>query len=457
MTYIDLADRLFEAGARLTLAGDEARGGRLLAGAERVAALGNKAHAMSDGELLDALGLEEDDMAFVGELDDDALPGAPDVAPAPGSPWRLMRIEGVGPARAVAIARALGVNTVDDLAEFARAGELTRVKGIGAKRAKELAEAIEKELGRAAERQRIRERLADRLATGANLAAEALAIESGQHTWEGTGVGPVVDARTRISDILRCPETLRTGFRIDEDAAFCIGSARFYRVSDGVIDMLTAHSGAAPAQALMETPLYSRGYEQYFRPALTRLVTTQTVDDSIRLSVAMLRLQHRQRVLDVGCGTGNFTRSIANEVSPDQGIVVGLDRSEPMLHRAESLRRQAALDHVVFVRGDALRLPFVDGAFDRVHCSAALQLMPSPELVVREFARVVRPGGRVVIATFVRSTRGWVRRAQRALGPLKGFHWFDPDELMAMIRDAGLAVREEVLEGAAITVAAERT
>jgi ubiquinone/menaquinone biosynthesis C-methylase UbiE len=89
-----------------------------------------------------------------------------------------------------------------------------------------------------------------------------------------------------------------------------------------------------------------------------------------------------QSVLEVGCGTGHFTRWLR-----EQGLAaVGLDLSEEMLAEAK------ALDGVLLVRGDAHRLPFADGAFDLVAFVTALEFLDGPQQALAEALRVARRG-----------------------------------------------------------------
>ena len=94
-----------------------------------------------------------------------------------------------------------------------------------------------------------------------------------------------------------------------------------------------------------------------------------------RAALADLALGTRERVLDVGAGTGELTRVLRDETD---GTVVALDADGDLL--AESTGPRAV--------GDATRLPFADGAFDLVVCQALLVNLPDPEQAVREFARV---------------------------------------------------------------------
>jgi SAM-dependent methyltransferase len=101
-----------------------------------------------------------------------------------------------------------------------------------------------------------------------------------------------------------------------------------------------------------------------------------------REALADLDLSSADRVLDVGCGSGEFTRVLAEE-SP--GRVVGADRDPDLLAAADCEA----------VRADAHALPFPDGTFDVVACQTLLVNLPDPARALSEFARVARAGGRV--------------------------------------------------------------
>jgi ubiquinone/menaquinone biosynthesis C-methylase UbiE len=93
-------------------------------------------------------------------------------------------------------------------------------------------------------------------------------------------------------------------------------------------------------------------------------------------------------LLDVGCGPGTITAGLATRVSP--GRVVGLETSESILELARAEVGNAPIEFRV---GDAMALPFEDGAFDVVHAHQVLQHLQDPVGALREMARVCRPGG----------------------------------------------------------------
>lgn len=131
-------------------------------------------------------------------------------------------------------------------------------------------------------------------------------------------------------------------------------------------------------------------------PVYDRLNTVMTLgaDQGWRRAAARAcGLVSGGQALDVACGTGKLTVLLAAAVGPT-GRVVGLDASEEMLEIAR--RQSGAGDQVVFVRGDALALPFADGTFDAAAIAFGLRNLADYRRGLAEMARVVRPGGRVV-------------------------------------------------------------
>ena len=102
-----------------------------------------------------------------------------------------------------------------------------------------------------------------------------------------------------------------------------------------------------------------------------------------------------ERVLEVGCGTGVVVRDLASRVGR-RGEVVGVDASRRLLDRARVLCRETTARARVALRvGDGARLPFAANRFDAALAITVILHVADPLRVVREMARVTRPGGRV--------------------------------------------------------------
>jgi SAM-dependent methyltransferase len=134
---------------------------------------------------------------------------------------------------------------------------------------------------------------------------------------------------------------------------------------------------------------------------------------SAQLAVAQIKLLEfaaltpGERVLDIACGTGLVTLDAAHAVRPD-GHVLGIDISEQMIIAARTRARAKELTNVRFERMDAERLDVPNGSFDAALCALGLMYAPDPEQAVREMRRVLRPGGRMVLAVWgERSRCGW--------------------------------------------------
>jgi ubiquinone/menaquinone biosynthesis C-methylase UbiE len=115
----------------------------------------------------------------------------------------------------------------------------------------------------------------------------------------------------------------------------------------------------------------------------------------VPLIVEQARIEPGLRVLDVGCGTGGFSRAIAETAGAS---VVGVDSSARFIAFAAQLAapRHGAVDWVV---GDAERLPFADASFDRVLLSLVLHQLAAPETALAEAMRVIVSGGLALVRT----------------------------------------------------------
>ena len=123
------------------------------------------------------------------------------------------------------------------------------------------------------------------------------------------------------------------------------------------------------------------------------------------LAAAVLR--GGERVLDVACGTGLVSFAAAHAVGP-AGDVLGVDLSGGMVDAARQHAVQRGVSNAAFVRMDAESLALPDASFDVALCALGLMYVPDPEQALREMRRVLRPGGRLVVAVWGERARcGW--------------------------------------------------
>ncbi len=176
--------------------------------------------------------------------------------------------------------------------------------------------------------------------------------------------------------------------------------------------------------------------------------------------------------LDVCCGTGDLTLELASRVAPG-GSVIGCDFSEPMLDLARVKATARAADGVRFEWADALQLPYDAGRFDAVTVGFGVRNFSDRNGGLEEMARVLRPGGRLVVLEFTEPRRPpfstfysiWFDRIVPVLGRLtsdpaaysylaESVHSFpDPPGLAAKMAAAGLiGIRYTILAGGIVTI-----
>jgi SAM-dependent methyltransferase len=114
--------------------------------------------------------------------------------------------------------------------------------------------------------------------------------------------------------------------------------------------------------------------------------------DQKSASYDLLEPASEQRLLDVGCGSGDDVRALARRVAPS-GCVIGIDISEAMIGQA---RKQNAVPCVDYCVADAHALPFADASFDAARVERVMQHVEDPDKALAEMVRVVRAGGIVV-------------------------------------------------------------
>ncbi|MFD3188717.1 class I SAM-dependent methyltransferase [Sedimentitalea sp. HM32M-2] len=146
-----------------------------------------------------------------------------------------------------------------------------------------------------------------------------------------------------------------------------------------------------------------------------------------------------QTVLEIGIGTGLSLPHYRPEVQ-----VTGVDASEEMLQKARERVRNRKLDHVKSLRNmDARDLDFPDNHFDVVAAMHIVSVVPDPEKVVSEMARVCKPGGKVVITNHFAREAGVLAVVERMTAPFANLlGWHSDFDINRILQEDTLSVAE---------------
>ncbi|HEV2292514.1 MAG TPA: bifunctional demethylmenaquinone methyltransferase/2-methoxy-6-polyprenyl-1,4-benzoquinol methylase UbiE [Tepidisphaeraceae bacterium] len=195
-----------------------------------------------------------------------------------------------------------------------------------------------------------------------------------------------------------------------------------------------------------------------------------------RKAVTLATLKPLDKVVDVACGTGDLSVAFAHELrrlhelkmprEDAAGRVVGVDFTYEMLPIARSKSQVGDRNwEIRYVNGDAHSLPLPDGAADVVSIAFGIRNVQDPAAAIREFRRVLRPGGRLIILEFSLPTNPLLRglynfyfrqvlprTATLISGDKTGAYRYLPEsvntfigreQMMAMMREAGFANVEQ--------------
>jgi arsenite methyltransferase len=202
-------------------------------------------------------------------------------------------------------------------------------------------------------------------------------------------------------------------------------------VHDGYLDLL----GERAAEEAEPHGLIQRLWSSGPGAAAYDLVQSQSrkVMAAWQLPVDWLALPEDGVLLDIGSGPGNVTAGLGRRMG-EQGLALGVDLSVPMLTRAV---RAESSRNVGFLRADARELPFRDRVADAVVSVAMLQLAPDPAVVLAQFVRVLKPGGRlaVMVPTVI---GGLMEQAIGLLPGSGGAHFFGDEEIADVLERNGM-------------------
>ncbi len=258
-----------------------------------------------------------------------------------------------------------------------------------------------------------------------------------------------------ILGALQCP-SCRSETPLDQgpEALRCQSCGLKYPFSGGYLDLLPDYEEKiTPIQHVLQFKPAILLYDNVWRPVGYFLTSDRSFSTDLGRITKLVGPDRQRLVLDLACGPGNFTRSIAG--SGENTRVIGFDLARQMLDRARYLTDGDRYPNVEFMRGSALALPFRPGVFDAVNCCGALQLFTDYDQALSEISRVLKVGGDFVCQTVVgpKTTPLWLRMSDR----LMKFGHFKIDELKGQLHDLGLDIVDEELSRASYIFRAAKT
>ncbi len=259
---------------------------------------------------------------------------------------------------------------------------------------------------------------------------------------------------SNLLPFMRCPRCGAGALRPRDADLACENCGARYPVREGLVDMLVggAKEVITPFQRVMQTPLVVSIYENLWRRAGYYLASSRSFEREMQTVLRLASGRSRDRVLDLACGPGVFTRPLAGQTD---GVVVGLDLSRPMLSHARKRLQREGIPNVLLVRASAFSLPFADGAFRYVNCCGALHLFDRPEAALEEIGRVLAPGGFLSVQTTIRPARsvGMAYVLERFIR----FGFFDETGLRELLRRRNFEILESERHRISFTFLAGRS
>jgi ubiquinone/menaquinone biosynthesis C-methylase UbiE len=221
----------------------------------------------------------------------------------------------------------------------------------------------------------------------------------------------------------------------------------------GVLDMMgdDAREVITPFQRLMQSRLIVAVYERIWRRIGYRLASSRSFTRELRTVLRLANGRISDRTLDLACGPGVFTRPLARL---NNGIIIGLDLSRPMLSHAQRQIQKEGLKNILLIRASAFSMPFADATFQYVNCCGALHLFDRPEAALKEIARVLNREGYLGVQTTIRPARS--AGMAYVLEKFIRFGFFDEPELRELLAAHGFHIVDNERHRISFTFLARR-
>jgi ubiquinone/menaquinone biosynthesis C-methylase UbiE/uncharacterized protein YbaR (Trm112 family) len=264
-----------------------------------------------------------------------------------------------------------------------------------------------------------------------------------------------MDLMDRSLKYLCCPGCRTSELERLDPGLRCVRCATEYPIKAGIVDFVPRYRAASgAAQQAMENPDIVEIYEDQWRPWFTSQGSTVTYQDEDAFLLERLTRGPVGCAIDLAPGTGRYARLLADSCAPE--VVLALDISLPMLQKGHAMAREGGYESILFARSDAHALPVRDGAADMLNCFGALHLFETPARSIQELARVASAGAVLTCLTACRSSDPEEVKQQEEFSRRAGFHFFDVEELRALLHSVGFEAFDPEPVGSVLMFGARR-
>ena len=247
---------------------------------------------------------------------------------------------------------------------------------------------------------------------------------------------------------LRAPHNERLSLELPVEAAqlstpfngsICGEDGRLFSIDCNIVQLVdNKRSFDTLAQLANHIPVTAQVYEDLWRRRSIGILSGKdfSLEEEKKLLLDWIEPKGGENILDVGCSTAFYARSLQDFEPGSQ--TVALDLSFPMLQKA----REKALGEEVdlyLLQADARQLPFFSNTFDVIAMGGTLNEVSNTAQVLTEIRRVLRPKGRFFIMYLLKSTH-WLGRVAQESTSLGGLDFWTYEESKNLFKSAGFTI-----------------
>ena len=223
----------------------------------------------------------------------------------------------------------------------------------------------------------------------------------------------------------------------------CLRSAAgdAWPIHEGILELLPRSAAYTGAQLVNRLAAAAWGYERLWRPHALSLLSGHDfpLQEECALMIEQLAPRRGGVFLDLACSNALYGRALFQAVPSDQGCILALDHSLPMLREAQRRAFEQGAS-ITFIRGLAEALPLADHALAGIACGGSFNEFTAADRVLSEARRTLEPDGRSWWMLTRQARSAWGRLLQRSL-QTGGINF--PQSLRTALTSAGLRVTWE--------------